>query len=162
MCGLRTRPRTDVDPLRFLRPSNCHRRGGAYRLAAPGAIPCYITTCIVVGHSVEVCSGCNWSVCLSGCVWSRCGGDCVGPCWRRCLCDVVVSIDIPPTTAATLLLLLLGTDTLLSRYTPTHHNVPPPLNVYSFTGINNVLLCCCDIFVRACYFRDLYPFVCFN
>jgi len=39
MCGLQTRPRTDVDPPRF-----CHRRtaiggggeGGAYRLAAPG------------------------------------------------------------------------------------------------------------------------------
>jgi len=28
MCGLRTRPRTDVDPPRFLPPSNCHRRGG--------------------------------------------------------------------------------------------------------------------------------------
>jgi len=25
-CGLRTRPRTDVDPTRFLPPSNCHRR----------------------------------------------------------------------------------------------------------------------------------------
>ena len=33
MCGLRTRPRTDVDPPRFLPPSNCHRRG-AYLLAA--------------------------------------------------------------------------------------------------------------------------------
>ena len=32
MCGLRTRPRTDVDPPRFLPPSNCHRRGGAYRV----------------------------------------------------------------------------------------------------------------------------------
>jgi len=31
MCGLRIRPRTDVDPPRFLPPSNCHRRG-AYRL----------------------------------------------------------------------------------------------------------------------------------
>jgi len=42
MCGLRTRPRTDGDPSRFLPPSNCHRRGGAYRLAPllPGAIPC--------------------------------------------------------------------------------------------------------------------------
>ena len=40
MCGLRTRPRTDVDPPRFLPPSNCHRRGGAYRLASPGVIPC--------------------------------------------------------------------------------------------------------------------------
>ena len=28
MCGLRTRPRTDVDPPRFLPPSNCHRQGG--------------------------------------------------------------------------------------------------------------------------------------
>jgi len=27
MCGLRTHPRTDVDPPRFLPPSNCHRRG---------------------------------------------------------------------------------------------------------------------------------------
>jgi len=43
MCGLWTRPRTDVDPPLFLPPSNCHRRG-AYRLAARGAIPCY---CIV-------------------------------------------------------------------------------------------------------------------
>jgi len=33
MCELRTRPRTDVDPPRFLPPSNCHRRW-AYRLAA--------------------------------------------------------------------------------------------------------------------------------
>ena len=39
MCGLRTRPRTDVDPPRFLPPSNCRRRGGAYRLAASRAIP---------------------------------------------------------------------------------------------------------------------------
>ena len=27
MCGLRTRPRADADPLRSLPPSNCHRRG---------------------------------------------------------------------------------------------------------------------------------------
>jgi len=27
-CGLRTRPRTDVDPPRFLPPSNCHRPRG--------------------------------------------------------------------------------------------------------------------------------------
>jgi len=27
MCGLRTRPRTDVDPPRFLPPSNCRRQG---------------------------------------------------------------------------------------------------------------------------------------
>ena len=27
MCGLWTRPRTDVDPPRFMPPSNCHRRG---------------------------------------------------------------------------------------------------------------------------------------
>ena len=37
MCGLRTRPRTDVDPPRFLPPSNCHRRG-AYRLAVPATL----------------------------------------------------------------------------------------------------------------------------
>ena len=42
MCGLRTRPRTDVDPPRFLPPSNCHRRGGEYRLADSGAIPCFV------------------------------------------------------------------------------------------------------------------------
>ena len=42
MRGLRTRPRTDVDPPRFLLPSNCYRRVGAYRLAAPGAIPCWV------------------------------------------------------------------------------------------------------------------------
>jgi len=56
MCGLRTRPWTDVDPPRFLDPwtgadgliggeTICHRRtaigGRAYRLAAPGAIPCF-------------------------------------------------------------------------------------------------------------------------
>ena len=35
MCGLRTRPRTDVDPPRVELPS-----AGAYRLAAPGAITC--------------------------------------------------------------------------------------------------------------------------
>ena len=35
MCGLQTRPRTDVDPPPFLPPSNCHRRGGGYRLAVP-------------------------------------------------------------------------------------------------------------------------------
>ena len=38
MCRLRTRPRTDVVPPRFLPPSNCHRRW-AYRLAATVAIP---------------------------------------------------------------------------------------------------------------------------
>jgi len=40
MCGLWTRPRTDVDPPRFLPPSNCH--WGAYRFAASGAIACYL------------------------------------------------------------------------------------------------------------------------
>ena len=33
MCGLRTRLRTDVNPPRFLVPSNCHRRGLNHRLA---------------------------------------------------------------------------------------------------------------------------------
>ena len=37
MCGLRTRPRTDVDPPRVELPS-----ARAYRLAAPGAITCLI------------------------------------------------------------------------------------------------------------------------
>ena len=36
MCGLRTRLRTDVDPSLVELPS----AGGAYRLAAPGAITC--------------------------------------------------------------------------------------------------------------------------
>ena len=36
MCGLRTRPRTDLDPPRVELQS-----AGAYRLAAPEAIPCY-------------------------------------------------------------------------------------------------------------------------
>ena len=40
MCGLRTRPRTDVDPPRVELPS-----AGAYRLAAPGAITCS-TVCL--------------------------------------------------------------------------------------------------------------------
>ena len=38
MCGLRTCPRTDVDPPRVELPSG----GGAYHLAAPGAITCSI------------------------------------------------------------------------------------------------------------------------
>ena len=37
MYGLRTRPRTDVNPPRFLPPSNCHRRE-AYCFAARGDI----------------------------------------------------------------------------------------------------------------------------
>ena len=36
MCGLRTRPRTDVDPPRLLPPSNCHRRGGHIVSPLPG------------------------------------------------------------------------------------------------------------------------------
>ena len=56
MCRLRSRPRTDIDPLRFLDPrwpdwrrndmppSNCHRRG-AYRLATPGR---YLVQCDVM------------------------------------------------------------------------------------------------------------------
>jgi len=42
MCGLRTRPRTDVDPPRFLPPSNNHRRGRGISSRRPppsGAIP---------------------------------------------------------------------------------------------------------------------------
>ena len=36
MCGLRTRPRRDVDPPRFLPPSNCHRRRGHVVSPPPG------------------------------------------------------------------------------------------------------------------------------
>ena len=36
VCGLQTRPRTDVDPPRVELPSSW-----AYRLAAPGAITCF-------------------------------------------------------------------------------------------------------------------------
>ena len=35
MHGLRTRPRTDVDPPRILPPSNCHRRGGGHIVSPP-------------------------------------------------------------------------------------------------------------------------------
>ena len=38
MCGLRARPRTNVDPPRV----ELHRRVGGYRLAAPGAITCFV------------------------------------------------------------------------------------------------------------------------
>ena len=38
MCGLRTRPLTDIDPPRFL--DRTVIGVGAYRLAAPGSIPC--------------------------------------------------------------------------------------------------------------------------
>jgi len=47
MCGLRTRPRTDVDPPQFLDPRwpdwrrNELPSAGAYRLAFPGSIPCF-------------------------------------------------------------------------------------------------------------------------
>jgi len=46
MCGLRTRPRTNVDPPRFL--DRTAIGVGAYRLAAPGAISCLLT--IFRGH----------------------------------------------------------------------------------------------------------------
>jgi len=45
MCGLRTRPRTDVDPPRFL-DRTAIGGGGAYRLAAPGAIPWPYRFCV--------------------------------------------------------------------------------------------------------------------
>ena len=41
ICGLRTRPRTDVDPPRFS-DLTAIGGGGAYRLAAPGAIPSFL------------------------------------------------------------------------------------------------------------------------
>jgi len=40
-CRLWTRPRTDVDPPRFLPLSNCSRRVGILSLAVARAIPCY-------------------------------------------------------------------------------------------------------------------------
>jgi len=54
MCGLRTRSRTDVDLPRFLDAWLAAKRyvtvelpsAGAYRLAAPGAIPCLCTLCV--------------------------------------------------------------------------------------------------------------------
>jgi len=55
MCGLRTRPRTDVDPSRVEPPST---GGGAYRLAAPGAITC--------NHLHVMEDQCVFSYCLAG------------------------------------------------------------------------------------------------
>jgi len=46
MCGLRTRPRTDVDPPRFLDRTAI---GGAYRLAAPGR---YLIIIIIINRFV--------------------------------------------------------------------------------------------------------------
>ena len=71
MCGLRTRPRTDVNPLRMELPS-----AGAYRLAAPGAITCLLNVQITwlsywyrtAPHSMQsgVCATVGRpSVCLS-------------------------------------------------------------------------------------------------
>ena len=42
LCGLRTRPRTDVDPPRLLPPSNWHRRRGHIVSPSAGAIPCIL------------------------------------------------------------------------------------------------------------------------
>jgi len=47
MCGLQTRPRTDVDPPRFLPPSNCHRRGHIVSPPPGRYIVCYTTLCIM-------------------------------------------------------------------------------------------------------------------
>ena len=47
MCGLRTRPRTDVDPPRFLPPSNCHRRRGGISSRRPRADTLYCITHVV-------------------------------------------------------------------------------------------------------------------
>jgi len=51
MCGVRTRPPTDVDPPRVKLPS-----AGAYRLAAPGALTCVTRTSVdvVIGIAVVV------------------------------------------------------------------------------------------------------------
>ena len=75
MCAPRTRPRTDVYPPRFLDHMNCHRRGGAYRLVAPGAIPC-LHTCLCLPScplSKTYCrlSACRWE-CTAGPTESTC------------------------------------------------------------------------------------------
>ena len=67
MCGLRTRPRTDVDPPRFLPPSNCHRRRHIVS-PPPGAIRCWkYFVALVCSYSIILCRltvYCDESVCL--------------------------------------------------------------------------------------------------
>jgi len=53
MCGLRTRPRTDVDPPRFLPQSNCRRRA-AYRLAAPRGDTLFLALFRLLGRMLQV------------------------------------------------------------------------------------------------------------
>ena len=74
MCGLRTQPRTDVDPPRFLPPSNCHRRGRGISSRCPwgdtlldklnfyhmmhtySAVHCCGSICVSVTFSVSHCT----------------------------------------------------------------------------------------------------------
>jgi len=71
MCGLRTRPRTDVDPPRFLPPTNCHRRRHIVS-PPPRAIPCWkYFVALVCSYSIILCRltvYCDESVCLSVCL----------------------------------------------------------------------------------------------
>ena len=59
-CGLRTRPRTDVDPPRFLIGGETIHAAvelpsaGAYRFAAPGAMPCQRRKSTCLGRSCAV------------------------------------------------------------------------------------------------------------
>ena len=75
MCGLRTRPRTDVDLPRFLSPSNCRRRGhivsplpGRYLLVW---LPCDrlsrgLSYRIVYRCRYVISEWCQWSLGLYG------------------------------------------------------------------------------------------------
>jgi len=47
MCALWTRPQTDVDPPRFLPPSNCHRRGGISSRRSRGDTLLSVRSCCV-------------------------------------------------------------------------------------------------------------------
>jgi len=61
MCGLRTGPRTDVDPPRFLPPSNCHRRrGGIVSMLFSTKIYRNVEIAPKINHSVTwFCVGCD-------------------------------------------------------------------------------------------------------
>ena len=75
MCGLRTRPPTDVDPPRFLPPSNCHRRGHIVS-PSPGTMPCRFSKASFTsqGQTELNFTALNWS--------SRTGFPCKQPRWN--------------------------------------------------------------------------------
>ena len=97
MCGLRIRPRTDVDPPRFLPPSNCHRRG-AYRLCvwvkseSNGSVAAWATT-VAESHTHTHTHGeTEWRVQASGPPMNALYHDCCCCCCCRLDCDVVTSL----------------------------------------------------------------------